>query len=111
MDRMMAAVRRYGRNQIMRPTYSQQNHYGSLTMRAKHSCVKVGDMRDSARRAQHYHDLALEFLALTKITTAIHIRESYRMMGQHYLARARAELARAKDKTSATKIEIASVSV
>ncbi len=67
-------------------------------------------MKDSARRAQHYHDLALEFLALTKITKAIHIRESYRMMGQHYLARARAELARAKDKPSTASLEIASAS-
>jgi len=66
-------------------------------------------MRDCASRAQHYHDLALEFLVLTRFTTAIDIRENYRMMGQHYLAKARAELARAKSIGSATKLEIASV--
>jgi hypothetical protein len=67
-------------------------------------------MRDYESRAQHYHDLALEFLVLTRITTAIDIRENYRMMGQHYLAKARAELARAKRRTSRTNLEIASVS-
>jgi len=61
-------------------------------------------MRDYASRAQHYHDLALEFLVLTRITTAVDIRENYRMMGQHYLAKARAELARAKR----TNLEIVS---
>jgi len=66
-------------------------------------------MRDCASRAQHYHDLALEFLVLTRFTTAIDIRENYRMMGQHYLAKARAELARAKSIGSGTKLEIASV--
>ena len=34
-------------------------------------------MRDYAKRAQHYHDLALEFLVLTRITTAKDIRENY----------------------------------
>jgi hypothetical protein len=67
-------------------------------------------MRDYARRAQHYHDLALEFLVLTRITTANNVRENYRMMGQHYLAKARAELARAKRTASATDLEIAPVS-
>jgi hypothetical protein len=52
-------------------------------------------MRDSASQAQHYHDLALEFLVMTRFTAA-EIQERYRMMGQHYLARAGAELARAK---------------
>ena len=66
-------------------------------------------MRDSASRAQHYHDLALEFLVLTRITTAVNIRENYRMMGQHYLAKARAELARAKRMASGTKLKVASV--
>src|SRR5215470_13192260 len=60
------------------------------------------EMEDSTRRAQHYHDLALEFLVLTRITTAFDIRENYRMMGQHYLAKARAELAREKSMTSTT---------
>jgi hypothetical protein len=54
------------------------------------------NMRDSATaRAQQYHDLALEFLVMTRFTAA-DIQERYRMMGQHYLARAGAELARAK---------------
>jgi hypothetical protein len=65
-------------------------------------------MKDCASRAQHYHDLALEFLVLTRIKTAADIKENYRMMGQHYLARARAELARAKRRASATNVEIAS---
>jgi hypothetical protein len=52
-------------------------------------------MKDSTSRAQHYHDLALEFLVMTRFTTA-DIQESYRMMGQHYLAKAGAELVRAK---------------
>jgi len=68
-------------------------------------------MGDSARRAQHYHDLALEFLVLTRIRTAVDIRENYRMMGQHYLAKAQAELARANTMASATDLEIAPVSV
>jgi len=68
-------------------------------------------MGDSARRAQHYHDLALEFLVLTKIRTAIDIRENYRMMGQHYLAKARAELARAQKMASATDLEIATAAL
>jgi hypothetical protein len=67
-------------------------------------------MGDSTRRAQHYHDLALEFLVLTRIRTGIDIRENYRMMGQHYLAKARAELARAKMMAPATDLEIAAVS-
>jgi hypothetical protein len=53
-------------------------------------------MNDSATWAQHYHDLALEFLVMTRFTAAADIQERYRMMGQHYLARAGAELARAK---------------
>jgi hypothetical protein len=53
-------------------------------------------MRDSTSQAQHYHDLALEFLVMTRFTAAAEIQERYRMMGQHYLARAGAELARAK---------------
>jgi hypothetical protein len=52
-------------------------------------------MKDSASQAQHYHDLALEFLVMTRFTSA-DIRERYRMMGQHYLAKAGAALARAK---------------
>jgi hypothetical protein len=52
-------------------------------------------MKDSASRAQHYHDLALEFLIMTRFTTA-DVQERYRMMGQHYLAKAGVELARAK---------------
>lgn len=67
-------------------------------------------MGDSARRAQHYHDLALEFLVLTRIRTAADVRESYHLMGEHYLAKARAELARAKTMTSASDLGIASVS-
>jgi hypothetical protein len=67
-------------------------------------------MKDSANRAQHYHDLALEFLVLMRMKTATDIKENYRMMGQHYLARARSELARAKRMASATSSEIASVS-
>ena len=53
-------------------------------------------MRDSASQAQHYHDLALEFLVMTRFAAAADIRETYLMMGQHYLARAGAALARAK---------------
>jgi len=67
-------------------------------------------MRDCASRAQHYHDLALEFLVLMRMKTAADIKENYRMMGQHYLARARSELARAKRTASATNPKIASVS-
>jgi hypothetical protein len=65
-------------------------------------------MGDCARRAQHFHDLALEFLVLTRMTTASHIRENYRMMGQHYLDKAQAELARAKTVT--TDFDAATVS-
>ena len=65
-------------------------------------------MKECASRAQHYHDLALEFLVLTRIKTAADIKETYRMMGQHYLSRARAELARAKRRAPATTLEIAS---
>jgi hypothetical protein len=54
-------------------------------------------MGESTSRAQHYHDLALEFLVMMQFTTAAHVRQRYRMMGEHYLARAGAELARAKD--------------
>jgi hypothetical protein len=54
-------------------------------------------MSDSASRAQHYHDLALEFLVLTRFKTVADIREKYLMMGQHYLAKAGAELLRAKE--------------
>jgi hypothetical protein len=53
-------------------------------------------MGDFARKAQHYHDLALECLVLEKITTAIDVRENYRKAGQYYLAKAGAELTRAK---------------
>jgi hypothetical protein len=53
-------------------------------------------MRDSASDAQHYHDLALEFLVMTRFAAAADIQERYRMMGQHYLAKAGAALARAK---------------
>jgi hypothetical protein len=53
-------------------------------------------MKDSASRAQHYYDLALEFLAMTRFATAVNVRERYRMMGQHYLTLAGAELARSK---------------
>jgi len=49
-----------------------------------------------ASRAQHYHDLALEFLVMMRFTAVSQVRERYRMMGQHYLARAGAELARAR---------------
>ena len=53
-------------------------------------------MRDNASQAEHYYDLALEFLAMTRFAAAADIQETYRMMGQHYLARAGASLARAK---------------
>jgi hypothetical protein len=53
-------------------------------------------MIESTSRAQHYHDLALEFLVMMQFTAAVQVRERYRMMGEHYLARAGAELARAK---------------
>jgi hypothetical protein len=43
------------------------------------------------------------------MTTVVDIRENYRMMGQHYLAKAQAELARAKSIASGTNLEIASV--
>jgi hypothetical protein len=65
-------------------------------------------MKDCASRAQHYHDLALEFLVLTRLKTAADIKETYRMMGRHYLARARTELARAKRRAPATSLEMAS---
>lgn len=55
-------------------------------------------MKESASRAQHYHDLALEFLVMMRFTTAAHVRKRYQMMGRHYLAKAGAELARAKTK-------------
>jgi hypothetical protein len=51
---------------------------------------------ECASRAQHYHDLALEFLVMMRFAPATQVRERYRMMGQHYLARAGAELARAR---------------
>jgi hypothetical protein len=54
------------------------------------------DMKDSTSKAQHYHDLALEFLVMTRFTTVADVQANYRMMGQHYLAKAGAELARAK---------------
>jgi len=50
-----------------------------------------------ANRAQHYHDLALEFLVMMRFAAVAQVRERYRMMGQHYLARAGAELARARE--------------
>ena len=53
-------------------------------------------MGDSAHKAQHYHDLALECLVLAKITTAIDIGENYRKVGQYYLAKAWAEITCAK---------------
>jgi hypothetical protein len=53
-------------------------------------------MQDSASRAQHFHDLALEFLAMTRFAAAPEARETYHMIGQHYLARAGAELTLAK---------------
>jgi len=65
-------------------------------------------MGDCTRRAQHFHDLALEFLVLTRMTTAAHRQENYRLMGQHYLDKARAELARAK--RPATDFEGATIS-
>jgi hypothetical protein len=67
-------------------------------------------MRDCTSRAQHYHDLALEFLVLTRFKTANDIRENYRMMGQHYLAKARTELARAKGVAAGVTVEAASAS-
>jgi hypothetical protein len=45
-------------------------------------------MRDTASQAEHYYDLALEFLFMTRFAAAPGMRETYRMMGQHYLARA-----------------------
>jgi hypothetical protein len=53
-------------------------------------------MQDSASRAQHYHDLALEFLVMTRFAAAPEARETYRMIGEHYLARAGVELTLAK---------------
>jgi hypothetical protein len=94
-------MRPHGHNQIMQPTHSQQNRYRLLTIVT--SCdsfpKQMGrdkEMRDSASQAQHYYDLALEFLVMTRFAAAADIRETYRMMGQHYLARAGATLARAK---------------
>jgi hypothetical protein len=63
------------------------------------------DMKDSASQAQHYHDLALEFLVLTRFTTTAAAREGYHMMGQHYLAKASAELARAKRAVCSENLE------
>jgi len=53
-------------------------------------------MTDSASRAEHYQDLALEFLAMTRFAAKAAVQERYRMMGRYYLARAGAELARAE---------------
>jgi hypothetical protein len=53
-------------------------------------------MQDNASQAEHYYDLALEFLAMTRFAAAADVRETYRMMGQHYLARAGATLALAR---------------
>ena len=64
-------------------------------------------MGESTSRAQHYHDLALEFLVMMQFTAAAHVRQRYRMMGEHYLARAGAELARAKDDQPARHPEAA----
>jgi hypothetical protein len=64
-------------------------------------------MTESTSRAQHYHDLALEFLVMMQFTAAAHVRQRYRMMGEHYLARAGAELARAKNDQPARHPEAA----
>lgn len=56
-----------------------------------------------AGRAQHYHDLALEFLVMMRFAAVSQVRERYRMMGQHYLARAGAELARAREDQPPTR--------
>jgi hypothetical protein len=64
---------------------------------ARFAFQRTGEkMKDSASRAQHYHDLALEFLVMTRFTTAADVQERYHIIGQHYLAKAGAELARAK---------------
>jgi hypothetical protein len=55
-------------------------------------------MGSCARKAQHYHDLALECLVLAKIATDIDIQENYRTVGQYYLAKAVAELTRAEQE-------------
>jgi hypothetical protein len=96
---MQPALRQCGPNQIMQPTQSQQNHYRLLTILNTSDSYfheQATHMKDSATRAQHYHDLALEFLVMTRFTAIRDIQDRYRMMGQHYLARAGAELARAK---------------
>ena len=64
-------------------------------------------MTESTSRAQHYHDLALEFLVMMQFTAAAQVRQRYRMMGEHYLARAGAELARAKNDQPAWHPEAA----
>jgi hypothetical protein len=64
-------------------------------------------MGESTSRAQHYHDLALEFLVMMQFTAAAHVRQRYRMMGEHYLARAGVELARAQDDQPARHPEAA----
>jgi hypothetical protein len=64
-------------------------------------------MKENTSRAQHYHDLALEFLVMMRFTAAAHVRERYRMMGEHYLAKAGAELARAKNDQPARNLEAA----
>ncbi len=57
-------------------------------------------MKDSVITVRHYHDLALEFLIMTRLAAAPHVRERYRIMGEHYLARAGAELARVEKDRS-----------
>jgi hypothetical protein len=64
-------------------------------------------MKESTSRAQHYHDLALEFLVMMRFTAAAQVRKRYRMMGEHYLAKAGAELARAKNDPPARNLEAA----
>jgi uncharacterized protein (DUF2252 family) len=63
------------------------------------------DMKDSASQAQYYHDLALEFLVLARFTTTAAAQEGYHMMGEHYLAKASAELARAKLVVGSANLE------
>jgi hypothetical protein len=55
-------------------------------------------MGESANRAQRYHDLAFECLVWSTFSTNDYVRENYRMMGQYYLAKAHAELTRAKQE-------------
>jgi hypothetical protein len=62
-------------------------------------------MQDSASRAQHYHDLAFEFLVMTRFTSAADVRDTYQMMGQHYLARAGAELTLAQQHEALARME------